>query len=412
MNAKTKSNPRTPESKEANAMTAAKKTNAFADTANVLGAGVDALFAEQATSYALIPLDMIEVKAQIREDFEDEENTLADLSASIKARGVLSPILVRTNANGYELIAGERRYRASKLAGLETIPAMIQDMTDEDAEDAQMAENIHRKNLTQIEEAKKVQRDLNKLGSVEKVLEQYQKGRPWLSKLLSLLDLPEQAKRIVSENISADVEVINTVKTIEKADPAKAKALVDELSQGRGKVNAREKVAAVKEEVKPSKRQKPAKDAKGVATAKDRSQEEPSAGDIFAGAKSDAVSGDADSAPAATTPSAPQRTPVAFSPAQVLNTAYTNIYEHGSNPKTVLDVVSKEDQEAIEGFLLGFYEAGKQATDPGRDVIRGFRKGHFSSDGDGAFAMLAFLSGADEKSKFNVLNILGSVKDD
>jgi ParB family chromosome partitioning protein len=244
------------------------------------------------------------------------------------------------------------------------------------------------------------------------VLAQHQKGRPWLSKLLSLLDLPEQAKRIVSENISADVEVINTVKTIEKADPAKAKTLVDELSKGRGKVNAREKVAAVKEEVKPSKRQKPAKDAKGVATAKDRSQEEPSAGDIFAGAKSDPVSGDAVSAPAATTPSAPKRPPVAFSRAEVLNNAYTNIYEHGSNPKTVLETMSKEDQEGVEGFLFKFYEAGKQSTDPGRDVIRGFRKGHFSSDGDNAFAMLAFLSGADEKSKFNVLNILGSVKDD
>ena len=114
MNAKTKSNPRTLESKEATTMTAAKKTNAFAGTADVMGAGVDALFAEQASTYSLIPLDMIEVKAQIRESFEDEENTLADLSASIKARGVLSPILVRTTANGYELIAGERRYRATK----------------------------------------------------------------------------------------------------------------------------------------------------------------------------------------------------------------------------------------------------------------------------------------------------------
>lgn len=392
---------------------AAKKTNAFAGTADVMGgAGVDALFADQATPYALIPLDMIEVKAQIREAFEDEENTLADLSASIKARGVLSPILVRTTASGYELIAGERRYRASMLAGLDAIPAVIRDMTDEDAENAQMAENIHRKNLTQIEEAKKVQRDLNKLGSVEKVLEQYQKGRPWLSKLLSLLDLPEQAKRIVSENISADVEVINTVKTIEKADPAKAKALVDELSKGRGKVNAREKAAAVKEEVKPSKKQKTAKDAKNVAAAKDRSHEEPSAGESFAGAKSVTSSGDVDQEPASTETNAPKRPPVAFSPAQVLNTAYTNIYEHGSNPKTVLEVMPKEDQEAVENFLAGFYEAGKQATDPGRDVIRGFRKGSFSSDGDGAFAMLAFLSGADAKSKFNVLNILGSVKDD
>ena len=72
---------------------------------------------------------------------------------------MLQPILLRPNSNGYELI-GERRYRVSKLAGFDQIPAYIRDMTDEEAEDAQMAENIHRKNLTQIEEAKKIQRDL------------------------------------------------------------------------------------------------------------------------------------------------------------------------------------------------------------------------------------------------------------
>ncbi|MDG5824449.1 ParB/RepB/Spo0J family partition protein (plasmid) [Xylella fastidiosa subsp. pauca] len=112
----------------------------------------------------------------MRESFEDEENTLEDLAASIKVRGVLQPILLRSNSEGYELIAGERRYRASKLAGLEQIPAYIREMSDEEAEDAQMAENIHRKNLTQIEEAKKIQRDLDKLGSVDAVLEKHQKA--------------------------------------------------------------------------------------------------------------------------------------------------------------------------------------------------------------------------------------------
>ncbi|WP_233341878.1 ParB/RepB/Spo0J family partition protein, partial [Xylella fastidiosa] len=149
----------------------ATKENAFAGASDALGAGIDALFADQGAQYSLIPLDMIQVKTQIRESFEDEENTLEDLAASIKVRGVLQPILLRPNSDGYELIAGERRYRASKLAGLEQIPAYIREMSDEEAEDAQMAENIQRKNLTQIEEAKKIQRDLDKLGSVDAVLE-------------------------------------------------------------------------------------------------------------------------------------------------------------------------------------------------------------------------------------------------
>ena len=393
--------------KEAETVTtaAATKNNAFAGAADAL-AGIDALFANTGAQYSVIPLDMIEVKAQIREDFEDEENTLEDLAASIKARGVLQPILLRPNSNGYELIAGERRYRASKLAGLADIPAYIREMNDEEADDAQLAENIHRKNLTQIEEAKKIQRDLDKLGSVEAVLEKHQKSRPWLSKMLALLSLPEQAKRLVTENVSADVEVINTVKTVEKADPVKAKALVDELKKTRGKENARDKAAAVKEEVKPSKKQKEAKVEKTpkwlaeqrkrdaeqggtAATPKDRSQEEPGAVDVFAGAKSDSSS----------------------APAQVLNTAYTNIFEFGSSPKSILDVMQSDDKETVEALLQSFYDAGKQAKDAGRTVIQGFRNGQFSSAGGGAFALVAFLHGADSEAKFSLLNIFGSVKE-
>jgi len=74
---------------------ATTKENAFSGASDALGAGIDALFADQGAQYSLIPLDMIEVKAQIRETFEDEENTLDDLAASIKARGVLQPILLR-----------------------------------------------------------------------------------------------------------------------------------------------------------------------------------------------------------------------------------------------------------------------------------------------------------------------------
>ena len=371
-------------------------TNAFTGAADALGAGIDALFADQGAQYSLIPLDMIEVKAQIRETFEDEENTLHDLAESIKARGVLQPILLRPTADGYELVAGERRYRASKLAGLEQIPAYIRELTDEEADDAQLAENIHRKNLTQIEEAKKIQRDLDRLGSVEAVLEKHQKSRPWLSKMLALLNLPEQAKRLVTEDVSADVEVINTVKTVEKIDPVKAKALVDDLKETRGKANARDKAAAVKETVKPSKKPK----AGGtLATPKNRTHEEPGEVSVFAGAKSagEDLSNDA--------------RPVVFSPKDVLTKAYVNIFEFGAKPQAILGVMDRADKEAVESWLRQFYDAGKQAKDVGRAVIQGIRNAQFSTDGDGAFALVAFLYGADSEAKFSVLDILGSVKE-
>lgn len=385
--------------KEANAVKIAE--NAFTGAADALGAGIDALFADTGAQYSLIPLDMIEVKAQIRETFEDEENTLDDLAASIKARGVLQPILLRPTSDGYELIAGERRYRASKLAGLEQIPAYIREMSDEEAEDAQMAENIHRKNLTQIEEAKKIQRDLDRLGSIEAVLEKHQKSRPWLSKTLSLLHLPEQAKRLVVENVSADVEVINTVKTIEKADPEAAKELVDDLKATRGKANAREKANTVKDKVKPSKKAKAKAEGGDVATPKDRSHEEPGPVSIFADEPGERQADD---------DQAKERRPVIFSPAEVLSNAYGNIFEHGSSPKTVLDVMKAEDKEAVTAWLHSFYDAGVKAEDVGRAVIQGFRNGQFSSDGEGAFALVAFLQGADREAEFSLLNVMGSVK--
>jgi len=373
---------------------AAKTTeNPFTETANILGVGIDALFAEPDAQYSLIPLDMIEVKIQIRVEFEDEENPLSDLANSIKVHGVLQPIVIRQSSTGYILVAGERRYRASVLAGLDSIPAIIRDMTDEEAEDAQLAENIHRKNLTQIEEALKIQRDLDRLGSVEAVLEKHQKSRPWLSKMLSLLNLPEQAKRLVNENVSADVEIITAVKTIEKHDPEKAKALVNDLKMTRGKENARDKVAAVKEEVKPSKKNKEPKQEKKPTVRKEQREqnkepeEQDDKVDIFADAK---VTGE--------------------SLETVLADAYMNICENGKNPQTVLESMNDTDKANVEVWLRSFYDLGKQDTNTTRGIVKGFRSRQFSGAGNGALALVAYLHGAGKENSFSVLNILSDVR--
>jgi len=266
-------------------------------------------------------------------------------------------------------------------------------LSDEEAEELQAAENIHRKNLTQIEEARRVQRDLNALnGDVNAVLAKYNKSRPWLSKLLSLLDLPDQAKRLVSENVSADIEVINTVKTIERIDPEKAKTLVDDLKASRGKVNARDKVQAVKEEVKP-KKVKRGQDEEGgsVATPKDRSQEEPSEGKTFAGAKT-------------------KKADKPLTAPEALARAYTNIFDFGSTPKVIHDCLTDEDRAAASEFLQVHFNAGKNAKGVGRGVMSGLRNGTFATDGAGALALVAFLAGAEGGVKFDLLDILGAVK--
>jgi ParB family chromosome partitioning protein len=371
---------------------AAKPANAYAGLGDMLAGGFDSGLTDDANDQ-MVKLDNIEVVAQVREEFEDDENDLAGLGKSLRKEQIQS-ILLRPNPAGsakpYRLVAGERRVRAARVEGLTELRARIKPMTDAEAEDAQFAENVHRKNLTQIEEAKRVQRDLDQLGSVDAVLAKHNKSRAWLSKIIGLLHLPEQAKRLVKENISADVEVINTVKTIEKADPKKAKALVDELKNSRGKTNTRERVAAVKEEVKPSKKDKAAKDTGGtVATPRSRSQEEPGQTEIFAGAKKQGGS---------------------IEPAEVLGRAYANIFEFGSSPKTTLDVMRAEDRESVEAWLATFYETGKQAKDAGRAVIQGMRNGQFAADGAGAFALVAFLHGTDGHKKFNLLDVFGCIK--
>jgi ParB family chromosome partitioning protein len=366
-------------------------SNAFLD----LGAGIDALFGDSGNPNEfeiMVNLDDVEIEAQVREEFEDDDNSLAELGRSLRLRQ-LQAIVIRPNRIGSDkpflLVAGERRTRAARLEGLMQLRARVMDMTDEEAEDMQLAENIHRKNLTQIEEAKKIQRDLDRLGSVEAVLEKHNKSRAWLSKMLALLNLPEQAKRLVTENVSADVEVINTVKTIEKHDPEKAKELVDELKENRGQVNARDKAAAVKDEVKPKKEKKEKK------TIKEEQQ------DFFADAKNeDMESGEI------TTETETDTSSIRL----VLDVAYTAIFVRGESPKKILDEMSADDKDLIDTWLRGFYDAGTNTKDVGRSALQCLRDDHFSSDGAGAFALVSFMYGVDSEAKYSLLNIFGTVK--
>ena len=233
--------------------------NAFAGMTDILGGADDEM---GALPFMMMPLDEIVIKKQVRELFEDEDNTLADFAADVKLRGIITPILVRPMGDGYELVAGERRCRAARLAGLTQVPAYIRELTDDEAEDAQFSENIHRKNLALVEEAKRLQRDLDKLGTVEKVLALHNKNASWFSKRVSILKLPENAKRLITENISADLEVLNQVAVIEKKSPQAAKDVVDKLALNKGKVDVRKVVSEAKNAVKPQKIEE------GAATAK------------------------------------------------------------------------------------------------------------------------------------------------
>src|SRR3989339_735715 len=133
---------------------------------------------------------------QPRRHFAPEE--LQELSASIKEYGVLQPILVTERTDGgYELVAGERRLRATKLTGLPTIPAIIKKLADQAKLEIALVENIQRENLNPLEEAFAYQRLCEEFNLTQQaVADKVGKSRPYVANAIRLLDLPEVAKKL------------------------------------------------------------------------------------------------------------------------------------------------------------------------------------------------------------------------
>jgi ParB family chromosome partitioning protein len=129
-----------------------------------------------------------------------DQQQLADLAESIKANGVIQPIIVRKAGQGFQLIAGERRFRASKLASLTTIPALIRKATDQQLLELALIENIHRANLNPIERAKAYQNYLNTFSLTQaEAAERLGEDRSVIANHLRLLDLPEEIKQMLAE---------------------------------------------------------------------------------------------------------------------------------------------------------------------------------------------------------------------
>jgi ParB family transcriptional regulator, chromosome partitioning protein len=145
-----------------------------------------------------IPPDLIQPNGrQPRQSFDDAR--LAELAESIKARGVLQPIVVRPLAGGaFELVAGERRLRAAKIAELETIPALVRDAEDWERLDLALAENMARQDLNAVEAARACATLVDDLGlTKEEVGRRVGRSRVAISNLVRLLDLPEEALELI-----------------------------------------------------------------------------------------------------------------------------------------------------------------------------------------------------------------------
>ena len=133
------------------------------------------------------------------------EDALNELAESIKIHGVVEPIIVKKSIKGYELVAGERRTKASRIAGLETIPAVVKDFTDQEMMDIAILENIQREDLSPLELAEGFKKYIETTGlSQDEVAKKFGKSRSYITNALGLLNLPSPVKeKINNKEISA-----------------------------------------------------------------------------------------------------------------------------------------------------------------------------------------------------------------
>ena len=180
-----------------------------------LGIGLEQLFANNVIDFNnfekeivenaetkgdIVEINLSEIRSnpyQPRKVFD--QDALEELAKSIKEYGIVQPIIVKKSIKGYELVAGERRTKAARLAGLTTIPAIIKDFNDQDMMEIALIENIQRENLNPIEEAESYANIIKLRGfTQEEFAEKFGKSRSYVTNILGLLNLPDKVKDLVS----------------------------------------------------------------------------------------------------------------------------------------------------------------------------------------------------------------------
>lgn len=201
-----------------------------------LGKGLEQLFSNEVINFENFEKDVVksaskndiaEIKIsdirsnpyQPRKTFD--ENTLQELADSIKEHGIIEPVIVKKAIKGYELVAGERRTKAAKLAGLETIPAIIKDFNDQEMMEIALIENIQREDLNPIDEANAYQKIIE-LGHLtqEEFAKKFGKSRSHVTNMLGLLKLPFSVKELV-EKKELSMGHARALSKIEDADKIK-----------------------------------------------------------------------------------------------------------------------------------------------------------------------------------------------
>lgn len=165
-----------------------------------LGKGLGALIPKGSVlmgGRTIVNVDLASITTNPRQPRQSySQESLKELAASIKEQGIIEPVLARLRAGKYELIAGERRFRAAKLAGISSIPAIVKDFSDEQSLELALIENLQREDLNPMDEAEgyeKLMKDFSR--TQEEVAKKVGKGRSTVANLLRLLSLPEKIKK-------------------------------------------------------------------------------------------------------------------------------------------------------------------------------------------------------------------------
>ena len=203
--------------------------------------------------------------AQPRKNFDEVK--LGELASSITANGVIQPLIVRESTNGYELVAGERRWRAARMSGLRTVPCIVRNFDDRQNAIVAIIENMQREDLDPIEEALGLKSMTEKYGfTQEQVSASLGRSRTYITNSIRLLKLPEEIQQYVS---SGQMSAAHGRTIINIPDRARQKEIADKIIRNDLSVRATERLAeTVQDELRPErKRRKRASDADKAKTA-------------------------------------------------------------------------------------------------------------------------------------------------
>lgn len=213
-----------------------------------LGRGLEELFYNEPIAYdkmeekiltetpkeAIINVKISELRSnpyQPRQVFDEE--ALKELAASIKEHGVFQPIIIKKSIKGYEIIAGERRVKASQMAGLEEIPAIVRDFTDEEMMEIALLENLQRENLNPMEESRAYKKLLETLQiTQEELAKKLGKSRSYITNMLGLQTLPENIQTMISNKqmTMGHARVLSKLENVNQQEELAEKIIADGMS--------------------------------------------------------------------------------------------------------------------------------------------------------------------------------------